>query len=515
MFGNLRDPSIENIEKIVIDLLKNGKSTEALNFLISHSDRDPNNAELSRILGMLYRRLGDSTQAVYYLERALRLTNKTSKYSSNYNHNVFSNDDLEYLDREERCTLLDEFQIAASPDSESNAVFSRDNCKDNIIVCWPNTEAVFNTDFVINNSNNSVNDDSLESREILLNQSYENSKNNQHLHYDGSGIDDRYITADIREDYLISNEEDYESILGFTFNENCLDDGDSSFNFSEIHAVEDFDDIIEIFEDHNDDDFIHDNYEIWEDLEDSREVETAVSDFYSLKDSVSRYDRARQKAVEVLTLFDWEKTQLSLITQILYENGWGAAKKAIEREIADGATAEELMLARELKLIWCVCDRYWINFQKVTQFSNVTDATYRILSWRQALRIIRIFANLPSIEEIEYFLEDEFEFWYHHRILRLRYPAFLKYLLSYRIRNNYPNLSASDPRRFEKPLGFESLTSTNFIYSNSDEMRILHEFGIDLLSKYSPKSYYFSDIPLELVINKASNNTDETEHYID
>ena len=69
-----------------------------------------------------------------------------------------------------------------------------------------------------------------------------------------------------------------------------------------------------------------------------------------------------QIAVEVLSETDWQPTYLSLLQQIFFENGWSAARNAIEKAIADGLTPDELSVAREIRLLWAESDRYWITF---------------------------------------------------------------------------------------------------------------------------------------------------------
>ncbi|MFM9597810.1 hypothetical protein ACKI1O_51965, partial [Streptomyces scabiei] len=83
---------------------------------------------------------------------------------------------------------------------------------------------------------------------------------------------------------------------------------------------------------------------------------------------------------------------------------------ALEREVAEGATLDELMLAFEVKNLWLDSPRYWIAFSKAYVSGESTDAIYRHFSWRQALRLIRTFTDLPSFEEVYDLLEQEFDY---------------------------------------------------------------------------------------------------------
>jgi hypothetical protein len=237
-----------------------------------------------------------------------------------------------------------------------------------------------------------------------------------------------------------------------------------------------------------------DEYGLWDDMQASA-IEAKEEEVLPQgpEDGVSRSERARQKAVEVILRVGWEAEQLEFLTQVFIENGWAAARKAIEREIQAGTTFEQLELAREIRLVWKECDRYWITFSKLNAFSQVTDAVYMNLSWSQALRIIRVFQYIPCADELESFLDDEFEFWYSNKILRLRYPAFIKYLNYYRINSDYPYLSADEVRCFDSPVSYDAMSSDEFMYTHSDAVEQLRGYGIDVFADYAPKNYYVTD----------------------
>jgi tetratricopeptide (TPR) repeat protein len=61
--------------------------------------------------------------------------------------------------------------------------------------------------------------------------------------------------------------------------------------------------------------------------------------------AISREIRARQAAAELLLTCDWHPSTIDLLQQVFVENGWGAARVVIEREIEKGLLPDELALA--------------------------------------------------------------------------------------------------------------------------------------------------------------------------
>lgn len=230
------------------------------------------------------------------------------------------------------------------------------------------------------------------------------------------------------------------------------------------------------------------DHELWDDLEEAKqELEEAEKLRTEDTNIITRLRRAKQIAVDVIIQCEWTEKNIDFLTQVFFENGWGATRSALIREINLGATPEELQVAHELRHIWKCCDRYWITFSTLNTFSQVTQAIYRHMSWLQALKIIRVFNGIPCIEEIEVFLDDEFEYWYQHPILRRTHPAFIKYLCYYRTSELDSNLHAAEPRNFGLSSAYDDLNSTELINPNSDYMEKLKALGIDLTSRLMPQ----------------------------
>lgn len=217
-----------------------------------------------------------------------------------------------------------------------------------------------------------------------------------------------------------------------------------------------------------------------------------------LGDRISREQRAQQAAIECLGAIGWNKNNLTFVTDVFVALGWNNARKALEREALTGATYEELSLAFHIKQIWAECDRYWITFTGAWLPGETTSATYRHCSWRQALRLIRVFNGIPGAEEVWDLVESEFEFWYGNSSLRTRFPAFSKYLFNYRFNESLPTLSISDQRRFDLNVALDEMNASWSYHLQSDEYRVLSEYGIDVINRYAPKSYYVSDVDFDL-----------------
>ena len=269
-----------------------------------------------------------------------------------------------------------------------------------------------------------------------------------------------------------------------------LEDNDiieGNLEFEGLSDLNDLDENIEVEPD-SFDTFRDDLYGLWDDSFDD-EVED-FTDNGVLDNTFTQEDRALAEAAELIMAFDWEHSTLPFLTEVLCIKGWVNAKRALEREVAVGATLDELMLAFEVKNLWLDSPRYWIAFSKAYVSGESTDAIYRHFSWRQALRLIRTFNDLPSFEEVYDLLEQEFDYWYDHKILRLCFPAFIKYLFNYRL--NERNITSSIGG-FGKAQDYDHVDELWASQTHSEEMQKLNEYGVDLLAKNAQPSYYTSD----------------------
>lgn len=244
-----------------------------------------------------------------------------------------------------------------------------------------------------------------------------------------------------------------------------------------------------------DDDPEFDIYDFWDDAEEPEDEIDDESDLESgaLDGELTLEERARQVAISLVDRVGWEKDDISFVTDVFIENGWKQARVALEREIILGATREELSLAFYIKCLWKECDRYWIYFPKLSSVQETTDAAYKNCSWKQALRLVRIFQCYPSEEELYNFIELEFDNWYENKYLRTKFRSYSNYLFKYRLNDFIDTIDISNPWEFGRATEIDGLESPKFSLVLSDEVMLLRECGIDVHGNFTPKSYYTSD----------------------
>lgn len=276
------------------------------------------------------------------------------------------------------------------------------------------------------------------------------------------------------------------------FVNSCPDESYSDeevFDHIEYIAVEEFIDEERTqftFQDHEEE-----LYTLWLDDDYLINDEDETSESEVLDNRLTFEDRARFIAVECIIKFGWHTNKLPFLIEVFTGRGWSNSRKALEREVQSGATVEELELAFEIKKLWQDSSRYWITFSKVWAAGESTDATYRHFSWKQALRLVRLFEGVTSFDEIHDFLELEFEYWYDNSVLRRCFPAFNKYLFNCRL---HGRSMSSMFGCFDVPEGYDGLNASWSYHTNSDEMLALKEMGVDLVSKLGPNNTFASDI---------------------
>lgn len=225
---------------------------------------------------------------------------------------------------------------------------------------------------------------------------------------------------------------------------------------------------------------------------DKYQVEPAEGDS---EDRITREERAKQKAIELVYRYDWPHGTLHLIQQIYVMSGWGATRVALERAINEGLTPGELVLAAHIKVIWADNDLYWIAFDS----TGSTRLSYHALSWRTALMIVRSFESIPQVEEIDVLLEQLFEYWYENATLRRVFKAFARYLW-YRFGDIDGVLPARQMGDFDSPYQrpeeeYSDLGIPNDLETGS--LRKLQAYGVPQIKDPQEPSCYFSDLPVE------------------
>ncbi len=139
---------------------------------------------------------------------------------------------------------------------------------------------------------------------------------------------------------------------------------------------------------------------------------------------LTREIKARQIAAEVIDRHDWPIKSLPLLSEIFTHSGYGATRVALERLMSQGLTLEELILATHIKALWSNSPAYWICFSS----SGDGYDTQFLLSWPAALSILNAFTSLPSLEEVEVFLDEQFEYWTSNHSLRRSFKSFRMYI---------------------------------------------------------------------------------------
>lgn len=244
-------------------------------------------------------------------------------------------------------------------------------------------------------------------------------------------------------------------------------------------------------------------YDLWIDDEQANDEHDNV-EIGVLENSLTFEERARFVAVDCIIEFGWDVRELPFLVEVFSGQGWNNTKMALLREVQSGAAVEELKLAFEIKTFWKDSSRYWITFSKARVSGESADSTYKNCSWKQALRLVRLFNGIPTFEEINDFLEAEFEHWYADAILRRCFPAFNHYLFSYRL--NSRNIETMFGG-FAIPDFFDGLDTISSHLSNSDEILLLKDMGIDISNKFVSKKSFISDDYTDDYLLKLWNQT--------
>ncbi|MGI8739238.1 MAG: hypothetical protein ACR2KU_06215 [Gammaproteobacteria bacterium] len=205
---------------------------------------------------------------------------------------------------------------------------------------------------------------------------------------------------------------------------------------------------------------------------------------------VTREQRALQVAAEFLERVGWDREHLRPLQDFFVRYGWSMARVALEREIEKGLDPEEFPIALRLREIWAENERYWTAFFYPPQAKDC----YRVMSWSMAILIVRSVPGIPFEEELELFVENEFDIWYSSDSLRRQFCAFIKYLY-FRVAGGNWTLHPFCPVNFPEPrsedfddasaLGLTDLVGAE---RRSILMRLgvrIHQSSTDLDSRYT------------------------------
>lgn len=253
-------------------------------------------------------------------------------------------------------------------------------------------------------------------------------------------------------------------------------------------------------------DFISEDFG-WEDLDYFEEDASRENEDEELAQTgLTRAERARQAAVEVLNRVGWDRKYLMLLETTFVESGWGASRMAIEDQIERGAVPEEIMLARQVRSIWFNNEHLWTSFRMKSNAPFMqAEAVYKNFSWADALRLIRCFPSIPDQEEVEGFIDYVYDEWYSNDRLRRHFKAFLKYF-RYRIIATKRTLPGDVGFLFSSPLEAEWGAENPELLSPISEMRSeLRELGADSGFEMPGTENQFKILPKEAFDDKKES----------
>ena len=247
----------------------------------------------------------------------------------------------------------------------------------------------------------------------------------------------------------------------------------------------------------------------WDDA--GEDEDSRADDELGLDEQLTLEQRARQVAIEFLLENDLDEGWLAFLTDVFTTRGRGAVRKAMQWAIDRDIALEQLELAQELKALWKVRQDYWTNLNHAWAKGECAEATYRLLSWRLAIRMVTAFDAIPAFEELELILEHEYESWINHSVLRRTYPVFQRYLSSYRFSASPRLLPASQGYHFTgeewaEPEAF-SLEPAHG-YQLAQQMA---EMGVDGVNRSPVSNYGFSDMPMDKLQERWQKPEDDKD----
>lgn len=511
-------------------LVGNSLRGAAIDLLLEYVETNPDSPIVLRALGRVYMLNNQPDKAIVHLRRSLEVTesrNSNSHIQSEYQSESFSDDDMAFVETlaetlsedEYRFGFEDEVQVAASHEGKIDS-----NVRQIITTESPglegeepkiNSNSIGNVD--VKAGAISDGDDVIAKPEDNSLNSFQEGAENPFGTYPNDEDEEVELIEESGKDSFEKSEqllfpditpiiETLPQVLDFTELSDEISEVDESF-------YPDLEDIVEIDSKFSDELFDVDDEALGEEKGDElsppiplpdieEDDELSWDDLGGLDDldefdelahrddeeevesqgKISREERARQVAAEVLEVSGWDALYLVLLQKIFMENGWSASRVAIDREVNKGLYPEELKLAREIRLLWSQNERYWITFQRIkynAPFQQAVDA-YRHMSWPEALRIVRCFSSFPDIEEIYKFIEDSYDDWYCSDHLRRRFKIFFKYF-KYRTGSMRRTLPGDCPYSFLDPMEADvGVDSNNISNQISPARQELMEFGLQI-----------------------------------
>ncbi|MDD5268784.1 MAG: hypothetical protein PHO08_16950 [Methylococcales bacterium] len=456
-----------------------GLRKTAINLIEEYLEEAPHDPVMLRTLGRIYLLEKKPDQAIKYLQLSLKNHQSKTDIKSPpelYELNDLNGDDLEYIDQNaEHSQSTYVYSFEDKPDnldnSATNVIFKK--------IIQPTSLNPLSS-LQSNKQKNKEENHSIQTKRVFTHLSDINDQtdfNNKSLD-ETKGLTEASWGSDINgtdgSPHLFSYDATLfplrsEPITATNnrqvdlFEEDISEDEFVEEIFEEDEETEFYADVPELENDITEKEFSWDDFDEFDEIDEQDTFNPFPNDQILTEDTLDRWERAKQKATEVIQSHDWDKETLTLLQQVFYENGWAAARVAIERELVKGLTPEELELALCIRNLWTENHQYWISFIHITsnQPGQQTRAAYKNMSWAESLRIIRSFNNIPSEEEIQLFIDQIYDDWYCSAQLQRQFKAFIKYL-KYRTGSVRRTLPGNEIFSFVDSFDKESLLDSRY-----------------------------------------------------
>lgn len=386
-------------------LISQGSVNSALRLLLQEHKCDPGNFRVARTIGRIYLQLKRPEKAAEFLRIAVDLQDTTRK--RNYNSEALTGDDLRFIEEQQELEDTDESELFCDVQAEKPV----------------DVEEVNQRQY----------QPTVEETEVI-----ETSE---------AGLDD-WIEDELQADEFSA---DFEP-----------DDDELTGDDEEALWMPGYEETVEELAQPEPEEEREFGWDDFEDFDDDYQEEVEDTEF---DQSVPPEIKARQKAAELIEIAEWNRNTIEPLGEFFLANSHGLTRRVVTEYVCVGLCLEELFGAWHLRNVWEESEHYWMSFSGA-QWTNETGARYSHLSWVQAIDIVRSFRDIPSEEELETFLEDEFEYWYTDSTMRHRYPAFVKYL-KYRTARPRWSLHEWEQRKFAPSVEERFETDHEVISANS------------------------------------------------
>lgn len=155
--------------------------------------------------------------------------------------------------------------------------------------------------------------------------------------------------------------------------------------------------------------------------------------------TTSLESRAFAAAADVANRRGLDTNAIRILAAIFEANGWSRARTIVEELLDRHASPPEVELAWQLRQLWQERSELWSDLRDLKEHMH--------LPWHLALDLLRAFGSLPSLAEVDGFLDEALRLWEDSR----SHSSLLGFLRDVARR--------SCPERGRSPIGIASLMS--------------------------------------------------------